>query len=307
MRGLHFNAQLTRYAHGIAPELASALAEIMAPQCAAPAASGQYIKFDDDDAFRIIDTRRAVGGDMALIDLPSTSPRFDCEPHALGIPTDRFEMERVGEAGLELLRQSKVRTLISRNAISREKRVFDAYEAGTTAESGAGLWTDADVDPIDELDAIVSDVATQTGNSKIHIVIGLPALRQARKHPKVIARFPGAQAVNVNAAALASLLIMPVTLHVGMLPMVTEKVGKAGTKTNIVGSRVYAFITQEQPSPYDPSAAKTFTTTIGQVDGVGFVEKPPFSEINYVAFSEDIKMTGSACVKRIDVATGAIA
>lgn len=307
MKGIAYDAQLTNFAHGIAPDFSSALAEIMAPQCIAPAAAGQYIAFDDDEAFRYIETRRALGGDMAMIDFPTTSPTFSCVPHALGIGTDKFEIERVGEAGISLLREAKVRTLVSRNALSREKRVFDAYSSGTTAVAGLGDWTDPDIDPVDQLDQIIADLATQTGISRIELVIGLDALRQARKHPKVLARFPGALAVNVNSAALASLLIMPVRIHVGVLPIVTEKTGKAGTKTIISGSKVYALISQPNPSPFDPSAAKTFTTTQGQVKGVGTVEKPPFSEINYVDWSEDIKITGTQCVKRIDVTTGPIA
>lgn len=306
IRGVAYDVQLTNFGHQIAPDFSSALAEIMAPQCIAPAAAGQYIAFDDQEAFRYINTRRAIGGDMAMIDIPSTSPTFNCDPHALGIATDKFELERVGTEGTPMLREAKTRTLISRNALSREKRVFDAYAAGTTAEAGLGLWNDADVDPIDELDSVIADLATATGIADIQLVIGLSALLQARKHPKVLARFPGAQAVNVNVAALASLLVMPVKIHVGIMPIITEKTGKTGTKTNIVGAKVYALISMANPSPFDPSAAKTFTTTQGQVKGVGIVEKPPFSEIAYVDWSEDIKITGSACVKRIDVTTGAI-
>lgn len=307
IRGITFDVQLTNFAHGIAPDFTSSIAELMAPQCIAPAAAGQYIKFDDEEAFRFIETRRAIGGDMAMIDMPTTSPAFNCEPHALGIATDQFEMERVGEAGMPLLRESKVRTLVSRNALSREKRVFDAYAAGTSAEGGLGTWTDAAKDPIDELNQIVVGVATATGISRINLVIGLNALMQLGKHPKVLARFPGAQLINVNAEMLAKLLLIPVTVHVAMLPIITEKTGKVGTKTIIAGAKVYALISQSSPSPFDPSAAKTFTTTLGQVQGVGVVQKPPFSEINYLAWSEDIKMTGTACVKRIDVSTGAIA
>lgn len=306
-KGISYDVQLTNFAHGIAPDFTSALAELLAPQTVAPAAAGQYISFDDTEAFRYIETRRAIGGDMALIDMPSTAPRFNCEPHALGIATDNFELERVGDAGLNMLRESKVRTLVSRNALSREKRVFDAYSAGTTAEAGLGVWTSAGVDPIDELDMIIADLATGTGIADIHLVIGLDALRQARKHPKVKDRFPGALALNINAAALMSLLILPVKIHVAMLPIVSEKTGKAGVKTIVAGSKVYALISQNNPSPYDPSAAKTFTTRLGQVQGVGTVQRPPFSEINFLDWSEDIKITGSACVKRIDVTTGAIA
>jgi hypothetical protein len=306
VKGVVFDVQLTNYAHGIAPDFTSSLAELMAPQCIAPAASGQYIAFDDDEAFRYIETRRALGGDMAMIDFPTGSPRFNCDPHALGIPTDAFELERVGEAGVQMLRESKVRTLVSRNALSREKRVFAAYEAGVSAVSGPGDWTDPTVDPVDELDAMVSDLATETGNASIDLVIGLPALKQFRKHPKVKARFPGVDIMNVNLQALVNLLMIPVRGHVGMLPIVMEKSGKAAVKTNIVGARVYALISQKNPSPFDPSAAKTFTTKLGQVDGVGIVERPPFSEVNFVAWSEDIKITGAKCVKRYDVTIGDI-
>jgi hypothetical protein len=307
IKGIVYDTHLTNFAHGIAPDFSSALAELMAPQCVAPAAFGQYIAFDDDDAFRYIETRRALGGDMALIDLPSSAPRFNCDPHALGIPTDNFEIERVGDAGTPMLREAKVRTLISRNALSREKRVFNAYEAGTTPEAGLGTWTDATKDPIVELDGMVSDLATATGNADIHMVWGLPALRQFRAHPTVRKYFPGAEMIAITPEKISQLLILPVKIHIGMLPIVMEKVGKAANKVNIVGSKIYAFITQANPSPFDPSAAKTFTTRLGQVEGVGLVERPPFAEINYLAWSEDIKMTGAKCVKRVDVATGAIA
>jgi hypothetical protein len=272
----------------------------------APAAAGQFVAFDDDEAFRYIETRRALGGDMAMIDFPTSSPTFNCDPHALGIATDKFEIERVGDAGIAQLREAKVRTLVSRNALSREKRVFDAFAAGTTAESGLGDWTGATVDPIDQLDQIISELATETGIADIHVVIGLPALLQLRKHPKVTARFPGALAINITPTTIQSLLVLPAKVHVAILPISTEKTGKTATKANIAGSKVYALITQANPSPFDPSAAKTFTTTRGQVKGVGTVEKPPFAEINYIDWSEDIKITGAACVKRIDVTTGAI-
>jgi hypothetical protein len=307
IKGIVFDNQATNFAHGIAPDFTSALAELMAPQCVQPAASGQYVQFDDDEAFRYIETRRALGGDMAMIDMPSDSPTFNCNPHALGIPTDSFERERVGDAGLQMLRESKIQTLVSRNALSREKRVFAAYEAGVAAQAGPGDWTDPDVDPIEELDEQVSTLASETGNANIDLVFGLPAMKQIRKHPKVKAYFPGVEVMAITPERIAQLLILPVRIHVGILPIAMEKTGRAAAKVNIVGSRIYALLSQKNPSPYDPSAAKTFTTRLGQVDGVGFVERPPFAEINFMAWSEDIKITGSKCVRRIDVTTGAIA
>jgi len=307
MRGPAYNAQLTNFAHGIAPDFSSSLADLLAPQCVCPAAAGQYIAFDDDEAFRYIETRRAMGGDMAMIEMPANSPEFSCLPHALGIGTDSFELERVGEAGTDMLRKSKIRTLVSRQALSREHRVFKAYSDNVAAEAGLGTWTNSAKDPIDEINGIIVAVAIATGRADIHLVVGLNALRQLGKHPKVLAKFPGAQEINLTADKLAKLLIIPVKVHVAMMPIALEKPGKAAVKAVIGGSIIYALISQENPSPYDPSAAKTFTTRRGQVDGVGYFKKEPFAEINFMAWSEDIKITGTQCVKRINVATGDIA
>lgn len=306
IQGIAFDVQLTNFAHGIAPDYTSSLAELMAPQCIAPAASGQYVAFDDDEAFRYVDTRRALGGKGARLTIHSDEPTFNCDPHSIEIATDTFEYEKVGDAGIPMLREAKIRTLVSRNALSREKRVFDAYSGGTSAEGGLGVWTDADVDPIDELNSIVTDLATETGQSSIYLVVGLNALLQLGKHPKVLARFPGAALINVTAEVLGRMLLFPVQVKVAMLPIATEKVGKTAVKTIIAGAKVYALLSQPNPSPFDPSAAKTFTTRLGQVQGVGVYQEPPFAEINFMAWSEDIKMTGTKCVKRIDVTTGAI-
>jgi hypothetical protein len=307
--GLVYDAQLTNFAHGIAPDFQVALADIMAPQCVVPAAAGQYISFDDDEMFRYIETRRAPGGGMAMIDMPSDAPKFSCDPHALGIGIDAFEYERVGQNGVQQLRESKIRTLVSRNALSREYRVYKAYEAGTTPEAGLGVWTDKDVDPIDEIDQIIAAVATETGQAaNLHLVIALDVVRQVRKHPLVKARFPGAEMINITAQKIADLLIIPgVKAHVAMMPIALQKTGKGAAKTTIGAGKVYALVSQANPSPYDPSAAKTFTTKAGQVDGVGFYEEKPFAEINFISWSEEIKMTGTKCVKRIDASIGAIA
>ena len=307
-KGIAFDTQMTNFAHGIAPDYSSSLAELMAPQCVAPAAVGHYIAFDDDEAFRYIETRRAPGGDMAMIEMPSDSPDFNCKPHALGIGTDVFEYEQVGDAGLTMLRESKIRTLVSRNALSREHRVFKAYEDNVAAEAGLGTWTDAEKDPIAELNQIIIALARNTGMANaISLVLGLDALEQLAKHPLVLARFPGAQMINITEEVLQKLLRFKVNVKTAMIPIALEKTGKAANKQFIAGSKVYALISQPNPSPYDPSAAKTFTTKRGQVQGVGFYEKKPFAEINFVSWSEDIKITGSQCVKRIDVTTGAIA
>lgn len=306
-QGIEYDVQLTNFAHGIAPDLTKPLAELMAPQCVAPAGFGHFVKFDDDEAFRWADMRRARGGDIAMIEMPSNSGKFSCDPFALGIPIDVDEKRAVGDAGMSQLRESKTRTLMSREAVSREKRVFDAYDAATTALAGLGVWTNAAKDPIDELDGMISDLATATGSSDINLVVSLSALRQIRKHPKVRGLFPGSSAgINVNAGVLAGLLIMPVNLKIASMPIAMEKSGKTASKVLIGGGKIYAFVSAANPSPYDPSAFKTFTTTQGQVRGIASYQKPPFVEVLYMDYSEEILLTGAQCVSRIDVTTGNI-
>lgn len=307
MKGITYNVQLTNFAHGIAPDYTKALAEIMAPQCVAPAAAGQYIKFDDDQAFRYVNTRRALGGKGARLTIDSTAPTFNCSPHSVEIAIDDFEKEKVGDEGMGMLREAKTRTLVSRNALSREYRVYQAYADGTTAEAGLGTWTNAAKDPIDELNTIVIALALETGRADIHLVLAINVLQQLGKHPKVRARFPGSPLINVTADILGKLLLIPVTIHVGLMPISLEKEGKVASKGFIGSAKVYALITQENPSPFDPSAAKTFTTRLGQVEGVNTYIEPPFAEVLYLSWSEDIKLTGTKCVKRIDVAIGDIA
>lgn len=302
-----YDSHLTNFAHGLAPDINKGLADIMAPEVEAPSAGGHYKSYDTDDAFRVYDTRRALGGKGRRIEMDATDPRFDCSPHALEIAIDDFEYEKAGAGNENRLKEAKVKTLISVNALSREKRVFDVYEAGTTAEVGAGDWTDPTVDPIDELDAIIADLAIETGRTPTDLVLGLPALQQARKHPKVMSRFPGIAMLNINAKAIEGLLILPVRVHIGMLSYTSAKPGKKGVaKETIVGSRVYALLNTPSPTEFDPSAAKTFVTRRGSVQGVRLYREEPHADIAELDWSEDIKLTGAMCVKRIDVTTGSI-
>lgn len=306
MPGINYDVQLTNFAHGIAPDYSSRLAEIMAPQCVAPAAIGHYVAFDDADSFRYLDTKRTLGGKGVRIELNTSARKFSCDPHAIEIPTDVFEQERVGEAGMTMLRESKIRTLVSRNALSREKRVYDAYANNVSAIGGVGGWTDSTAQPIDELNAVITDLMIQTGQRNVELVVALDALRQIAKHPNVKSQLAHSNIINFSGTVLEQMLMVPVKVHVGMMPIATEKAPKAATKGIIGSGKIYALISQANPSPFDPSAAKTFTTKAGQVDGVGFYQELPYAEINFMSWSEDIQITGAACVKRIDVSLGAI-
>lgn len=302
-----YNPTLTSYAHGLAPDLTKGLADILAPEVVVPAGMGQYKKFNDEQAFRIYETRRAMGGKGRRIEFEATDPKFDCSPNALEISIDDDERSKAGADNESRLEEAKTKVLVSSAALARESHVLSAYDVGTVAEGGVGVWTSAAVDPIDELDEILADLATQTGMMPSDLAIGLPAMQQIRKHPKVKARFPGIEILSIGPSQLAALLIFPVRIHVGILSKAINKPGKAGGKANMMGARIYAVVNTPSPTEYDPSAAKTFTTNSGGVRGVKKYREEPHADILLVDWSEEIQITGTACVKRIDVTTGAIA
>lgn len=299
-----YNPTLTNYAHGLAPDISKGLADILAPEVVVPAGAGQFKAYDDDQAFRIYNTRRAMGGKSRRVEFEAEDPKYDCSPHGLEIAIDDAEKDRAGEDNVPRLEEAKTKVLVCTASLAREKRVLDMFEEGTQAVGGAGDWVDPDVDPIDELDGILADLATQTGQVPTDVCIGLPALQQLRKHPLVRARFPGAPVVSINAAAITSLLILQVNVHIGVLSATTVKPGKVGNKANMLGARIYALVNSANPTEYDPSAAKTFVTNRGGVRGVKKYRDEPHADILLVDWSEDARITGTKCVKRIDVTTG---
>jgi len=297
------NQTLTNYARGIAQDLRSALADFIAPPVPTAVGVGQYKAYDDKNAFQVLDTARAIGGPGKRLEFAATDPVFNCSPQALEIAIDDAERAKAGEGDPLGLERAKIDTLMSATTASHEAKVFAAIEAAKSAEGGVGGWSSADVDPVAEVNAQIIALATAMGMMPNRIAFGIGAWKVFCDHPKVIARQPGAAIIGLSTQQAAAMLLNPgIEIRVGVLSRDTAKFGAAKSAVNIVGLNVYVFYASPNPTRYDASFAKTFLTSGGGVDSVrSYRDDNCRSDIFAIDWSEDIKVTGSACARRLTI------
>jgi hypothetical protein len=304
-----YNITLTNYARGLSQDGTPSLATFIAPEVVVQSANGQYKDFSDKNAFQNPDTRRAIGGPARRLEFEADDPFFNCNPHALEISIDDHERRQAGEGDVLGMEKAKTRTLISSAKVAHESAVFKAASTSITAIGGVGEWggEGSTADPVAELDALIEDLATQTGQMPNRLALGLPAWRRIRHNPAVIKRFPGAASVGVTLQQFAGLLLNPqLDIRVGIMSADTTKAGKAKNAVNIIGSELYLFIAQASPSVYDPSFMKTFRTRGGGVDMVRIYRaESNRSDILAVDWTEDIKVTSPVCARRVTVTDAA--
>lgn len=301
-----YNGRLTNYAFGMSQDLASAIAEFLAPTVVVSASIGQFKKYDEKNAFQVYDTARGLGGPANRIKFEATDPTYNCKPQALEIPVDDAEREAAGEEAVaqQALDESKIGTLLSATTVSHEDKVLTLIKAGVSAVGSTGVWSNpANNNPITEIDAQIKAIAVASGRMPNRIAFGIGAWSYFRNHSKVIERFPGAANIGVTIQQASGLFLNPsIEIAVGVLSKDAAKWGNAASKANIVGDEVFIFYGSKNPTIYDPSFAKTFTTKRGHVQAVRtYREENARSDIHAVDWSEDIQVISISLVKRITV------
>jgi hypothetical protein len=299
---LVLNQTLTNYAFGLAQDIRSSIADFLAPEAPVGTPIGMYKIYSNKAAFQIYSRARAVGGPARRVAFSAEDGTFNCKPNALEATID--DSERSPDGNDLNLEQSKVRMLVVNNVVGREYDVVAAAKAGVSAVAGVGNWSNANKDPIDELNGQIVDLVTACGGvypgAEIGVLFGLNAWRLVAGSEKVKKYFPGASAIVINAAAIQGLLLLPVTIKIGTLSYDTTKLGQTKVAANIVGDDVFVFLRSQNPTVLDPSFMKVFTVRGGSITGVSqYRDNNVRSDVYAVDVSEDIKVTGSACAKRI--------
>lgn len=292
---------LREYASGFSQDvMKNSLAEFIAPRVVTGVASGQYKSFSDKNAFSAPDAKRTIGGKARRIGFETDDAWFNCTPYALEAVIDEYERERAGN-NQQLLEEAKTKALTSQAGLAHEKAVFDMVNASVSAVSSRGTW-DANTDPIEELDEQIVAIAGNTGRMPNRMVIGLGAFQILRNNAKVRARQPGSANIGVTTSQLAAMLINPeIEIRVGVLAYDQYKSGKAASKVSIVGSRVYIFIGEANPTQYDPSFAKTFTVSPGSIFDVRMYQEDPRTDVLAVDWTAEPKVTASIACRRLDI------
>jgi hypothetical protein len=295
------NQTLTNFAAGIANDTASSLAEFIAPTVPTGAQHGQFKVFSDSDAFKVYNTARAVGGPATRIEFNASDAFFNCKPQGLAIAID--DSERDPGADPLAIERAKIRTLVINTETGHEAKVFDLIKSVKAATGSVGVWSSADNDPIAEIDAQIEAILTETGQMPNRIALGVGAWKVIKNHAKVLARQPGSVNQGVTMSQFAGMLLNPeIEVRVGVMSRDLSKAGKAANKSNIVGNEVFIFIGSNNPTPYDPSFAKTFKVSSTAVTAVTeYRDDSCHSDVFETQWSEDIQVVSTVCARRITV------
>lgn len=270
---LIINQDMTDYAHLILPDYKRNMREALglAPLTPTGTMAGQYMAFNDKQAFLITETSRAAGGETADAQFSGALVDYVLKPNALKtFIDDEIEVPLAGVAGASLLEKAKVANLLSQGANGFTVSVFDTVTAATAAAAGKGNWDDAAVDPLAELDAGILAIETASGISPNVISISKPMFRTLVKHPKVIKAFPAK-----NGPITKEML----ALELGQTEMSIEIVSGRGFRTAnlgaaggstvpFMGNSCYVHYREPNPGPLSASFAATLAQSEDMIENV---------------------------------------
>lgn len=308
------NFQLTNYAAGVWNDISGvmSLAERLAPTTPVPGASGQFKDFSDKNSFKIYSTRRALGGDPNVIKFEAGDAFYNATPQALEARVDKAEDQQAGaidgnpNADLirQLLDQGKIRALLNSVALSHAKDVVDFVLANTTPIAARGDWSNAELDPMDQINEALLALSLSVGSTKgVKITFDLGIWSQLRAHPKLKSRLIGVQVQYVSVEQFKSLLIFDCDVEITNIIYDTAALGQAASKKRVMAGTFLMHYSVPNATVYDPSAFKTFTVGPSALqNGVrSYQAANQLWRAHLLDWSRDIKLTGSLCVKRIDV------
>src|SRR6185436_4026845 len=165
------NYELTNFAAGKFNEMQAQKAQMLsmrlAPITPVPGATGQYKLFDDINAFQVYNTARALGADPTRMEFKASDPTYACQPNALEITIDEHERDQAGDSPLanQLLTEGKIAAVTSAASRSDANAVVTAVLAAVSATAGRGDWSNAAIDPIDQLDDALDTLSKNTGTT----------------------------------------------------------------------------------------------------------------------------------------------
>jgi len=300
------NYQLTAFAIGHMNDLRQTqeVAERLCPTVNVGGSNGQYKVFDDLNSFQVYNTARAMGGDPTRIEFAAGDAFFNCKPQALEVTVDEEERNQVGldsAVAQQLLDQGKIKALLNSIALSSVKKRVDYVLANCAALADKGEWSNPDVDPIEELDGVIGDLATVCGNvAGIKVTMSLKAWSILRNHPKSKQRCNGVQPMPLTIDQVKSGLSIPVDIGVYAITYNAAQLGQAKSKKQLLVGDTLVHYSMPSPTVYDPSAFKCFSAGQNNISAVrSYMAANGLYGGHLVDWSEDIKQTSAISMQRI--------
>lgn len=318
------NQQLTDFATGHMNDLRAAYkyAERLCPTVKVPGSHGQYKKFDDVNSFQAYNTARALGGDPKRIQFAAEDEFYNCTPQALEVTVDQEERNQAGPdspVAQQLLDEGKITAMLNASALSYAYKRTNFVINNTTPVANRGNFSNPNIDPIDQIDEQLDILSLACGSINfINITMDVSAWRTIRSHPLVKRRLIGVQVSEISMDQLKTMLLFPVDLMVASLSYnappgtgpggggsLTANVPSAGDitgKKRLLAGNILIHYSSPDPTVYDPSAFKAFTSGLSNVQAVrSYMAPNGFYGGHIVDWSEDLVQTSDIAMARLQL------
>ena len=301
---------LREFAQGAAQSAIMPVADFLAPTIEVPTSVGRYKKYTEKDRFRIPNTLRSIGGRATELRFEVSDETYNCEPHALDYPVDN--LERLESEDLEnALREGAV-AVAEVAALSHEKSVIDAAMAA--AGVGTGKVWGSSADPVADIDAAIMDVikAAKYGSLMgVGVLFGASAWCLFKNQDKVRGRFVvgnGSKGNNLavpTEATAGSLFVGSPDVRTSYMVFDNAAPGIAEDVKFLLDNTVLVFARRPSPTRRDPSFMKTFRLMGKYMVPSSYMRDDGRVEVAKFDWSEDVRVTNSAAVKRLNVSATA--
>jgi len=297
---------LREFAQGAAQSAIMPVADFLAPTVEVPTSVGRYKKYTEKDRFRIPSTLRSIGGRATELRFEVSDETFNCEPHALDYPVDN--LEKLESEDLEnALREGAV-AVAEVAALSHEKSVIDA--AMTAAGSGDDKTWDSSADPVADIDASILDVikAAKYGSLMgVGVLFGASAWCLFKNQDKVRGRFVignGGKGGNLAVPTednACQLFVGTPQVRTSYMVFDNAAPGVAEDVKFLLDTTVLVFARRPNPTRRDPSFMKSFRLMGKYMVPSSYMRDDGRVEVAKFDWSEDVRVTNSAAIKRLNV------
>jgi len=289
---------LNQFAKGLFQDTSSPVADFLAPVVPTGAAEFSIIDYGQRSGFQTPDARRAIGGDSSAVVTDGERINVSLQPYALHDMIDNHELDRAttGE-GSRILREARVRNLVSQAGNSRLNETLTTLRAGVSA--AAQTWGSS-TDVISAIDEKMKEIADSIGLLPNRVVFNLGAWEAFKNSPSVIDRYPGSVTAAPQIGGIGSLFLNPDTQCMMSTSVFDSKIRQTSAKANALTSDVWIYYSSDSVDMFDPSAFKTFRVRNNPFGGVRVVQKD-FGEKVITEWTEAAFVNNAAAAARLNV------
>jgi len=256
------SAWLRNYSQGAALSNVGKLAQFLAPTVNVSSPRFRYWKYDDQNRFKIIDTRRALHGGAKQYFMGGVEQSGELEAHALDYPID--EVEQMADDTLQNTAKEGADETAHVFGLAHEKEVVD--KALTAVGPGTDInVASSSVDVVDEFDKAIINLTKTAKLSSMHpirMLFGPNALRLLKNCESVRGRFKRGKGEQGGVApAVSDLLSLLIGDPEAMMTLSIYDSAQEGLTPNVdfmIDNSVLIFVGSNNPTRRDPSFMKTF-------------------------------------------------